>query len=116
MSEQPVAGPCSQLDNRIKNRTWFGPLLVWLVWVAASIAAIAFVHRFTRNVPYMDDYVLVPMIAGQQDVNLEWIWTQHNEHRPAVSRLILLGLFSFVSSDIRSGLYNGCSSRWPRPA
>ena len=105
MSEQPAESPGSGLASRFRIRASSGPFLVWLVWAMASIAAIAFVHRFSRNVPYSDDFHLVPLITGQQDLNLRWIWSQYNEHRPAVSRLIHFGVFRFVSSDIRSGLY-----------
>ncbi len=105
MSEQPAVDPCSRLAARFGIRAVSRPLLVWLVWALASIAALAYVYCCTRNVPYMDDFALVPLITGQQDLNLPWIWSQHNEHRPVVSRLIHFGVFRFVSSDIRTGRF-----------
>jgi hypothetical protein len=94
---------CPTITSHIRARS--GTVLVWIVWAAASIAAIAYVQRYTRNVPYMDDFALVPAMTGHQELNLQWIWSQHNEHRPAVSRLILFGMYRFVCTDIRSGLY-----------
>ena len=54
----------------------------------------------------MDDLTLVPIMTGHEPVSLRWLWSQHNEHRSVVSRLILVGPFRFISSDFRVGLYS----------
>ena len=38
-------------------------------------------------------------------MNVVWLWDQHNEHRPLISRLILAGLIRYVKNDFRTGLY-----------
>lgn len=92
---------------RIRDRT--RTILPWSLWAVMSVALILYVRQYTRNVPYMDDMELVGMMTGRQPVNLQWLWSQHNEHRPMISRLLLVGLTRFVQNDFRTGLYfNAC--------
>jgi hypothetical protein len=98
-----LSGPRDSLRIRVRRR--IGPILPWIVWALMTVVLILYVRQFTRNVPYMDDMALVGMMTGKQPVNLDWLWSQHNEHRPVVSRLILTGLTRFVQNDFRTGLY-----------
>ncbi len=70
-----------------------------------TAAAILFIWHYARNIPYMDDFALVPVMTGHEPASLQWIWSQHNEHRPAISRLILVGLHRFIANDFRVGMY-----------
>src|SRR5262249_31903361 len=36
---------------------------------------------------------------------LEWLWSQHNEHRMPVQKLLLLGLYRISGSDFRVGMF-----------
>ena len=89
------------------DQAWgrIGQILPWTVWAVMTFAMILYVRQYTRNVPYMDDMALVGIMTGNQPVNLDWLWSQHNEHRPVISRLILAGLTRFVQNDFRTGLY-----------
>jgi hypothetical protein len=53
----------------------------------------------------MDDFALVSVMSGHEPVSLHWTWAQHNEHRPVIPRLILVGLYRFIDNDFRVGLY-----------
>jgi hypothetical protein len=86
-------------------REWTGPLVVWAVWGAMTAAAILLIQQNARNVPYMDDFALVSVMTGQQPVSFAWLWSQSNEHRPVIPRLILAGLFRFIDKDFRAGMY-----------
>jgi hypothetical protein len=81
------------------------PILVWATWAALTAATVFFVQHYSRNIPYMDDFMLIPVMTGHEPISLRWLWSQHNEHRPVVSRLIMAGLFRFISPDFRLGLY-----------
>jgi hypothetical protein len=83
---RPGDSPWTSARGRI------GRILPWTVWAVMTFALILYVCQFTRNVPYMDDMVLVGMMTGNQHVNLDWLWSLHNEHRPVISRLLLTGL------------------------
>jgi hypothetical protein len=100
----PSSEPAGKLGNaRLRQRA--ATIVVWAVWTAMTLTTILFVRTYARNIPYMDDFELVSMMTGQQPVSPGWLWAQHNEHRPAVSRLILAGLYRGIGPDFRVGLY-----------
>jgi len=70
-----------------------------------TVAAILFIRHHTRDMPFWDDFHLVPMMTGHEPVSLDWAWSQYHEHRPVISRLILAGLSRFVSNDFRTAKY-----------
>jgi hypothetical protein len=97
--------PETDRDALARARALAGPILVWAVWGVMTAATILFIRNYSRNIPYMDDLTLVPIMTGHEPVSLRWLWSQHNEHRPVVSRLILVGLYRFISCDFRLGPY-----------
>ena len=88
-----------------RARDLVGPIVCWTVWSVMTVALMFFVRHYTRNVPYMDDVSLIEVMTGSQAVDFEWLWSQHNEHRPLISPLILAGLTRYVRNDFRTGLY-----------
>jgi hypothetical protein len=92
-------------DSLPRVRALAGPILVWAVWGVMTAATFLFIRIYSRNIPFMDDLTLVPVMTGHEPVSLRWLWSQHNEHRPVVSRLILVGLYRFISCDFRLGEY-----------
>ena len=75
------------------------------VWLAMSVAALALVATYGSNVPSWDDWDIVPTATGHQPVTLEWLWSQHNEHRVPVPRLLLLAMLRLLPMDFRTGMY-----------
>ena len=82
-----------------------GPALAWGAWAIMFAAAIWFVAHQGTNVPYFDDWEVVPHLTGDWRVSAEWIWSQHNEHRVPLPRLILLTLYGLTRADFRAGMY-----------
>lgn len=80
-------------------------LLVWVVWVVMTIAVLLFVAHFGSNVPSWDDWDMVPTLTGEQPVTIGWLWSQHNEHRVPLPRLILLGLNKLAGIDFRAAMF-----------
>lgn len=78
---------------------------VWSVWLLLTVGTAAFIARYGSNVPSWDDWDMVPTLTGNQPVTLEWLWSQHNEHRVPVPRLLLLGLHALVGVDFRTPMY-----------
>ena len=97
--------PCLGRTSWSRTRDLAGPIVCWTVWAAMTFGMVFYVRHYTRNVPYGDDMALVAMMTGNQPVTIDWLWAQHNEHRPVISRLILAGLTRFVQNDFRTGLY-----------
>jgi hypothetical protein len=71
-----------------------------------------FVVKFGRDVPYWDDWHLVPFVTREAPVTLDWLWHSHNGHRIAVPKLALVALLRLCDRFPAQG----CSrtpSRWP---
>jgi hypothetical protein len=77
-------------------------LAAWLTWAAATAAAVIFVLLLGSNVPYWDEWELVPAATGHQRIDVGFLWSLHNEHRIPLAKLVYLALFA-GSHDFRSG-------------
>ena len=62
---------------------------------------LAGVHGLTM--PFSDEWWWLPKIVGREPVTLNWLWSQHNEHRMLLPRLIYLGLGTMFGFDSRAG-------------
>src|SRR5262245_3196368 len=70
-------------------------IVVWVVWGALLAAGLALVAHYGSNVPSWDEWDMVPTLTGAQPVSAEWLWSQHNEHRVPLPRLVLLAVNCF---------------------
>lgn len=75
--------------------------IAWGGWAALVTAALFYVARYGSNVPSWDDWDMVPTVTGVQPVTLDWLWSQHNEHRIPVPRLVMLALAAVFGFDFR---------------
>jgi hypothetical protein len=83
-----------------------GPLVfVWGTWLLLSWSLWDFVRSYGVNVPHFDEWEMVPVLTGEQPVTLKWLWSQHNEHRIFIPRLIYLALARATHDDFRAGMY-----------
>lgn len=82
-------------------------IFVWCVWLVQSLLLLDFVRTHSVDIPYLDDWEMVPVLTGERPVTLEWLWSQHNEHRIAIPRLLYLGMMELSGYDFRTGtLFN----------
>jgi hypothetical protein len=86
-------------------RPRLGAALAWGVWIAMSAAALLLLARFASNVPSWDDWDMVPVLTHNQPVTWDWLWSQHNEHRVPLPRLLFLGLNRLTVTDMRVTMY-----------
>jgi hypothetical protein len=77
---------------------------VWGVWAVMLLAALAFVGRFGPRVPLWDDYDVIPVLTGARPLTADWLWSQHNEHRVPLPRLVLLTAYRLTGPDFRAGM------------
>jgi hypothetical protein len=68
-----------------------------------TIMAFSYVLVFGRNVPSWDDWDIIPALTGTQSITWEWLWSQHNEHRLPLTRLLMLAACSLFM-DLRAGM------------
>ena len=90
-----------------------GPsVIVWTTWALLLVIAFVYVYRYGTNVPSWDDWDIVPAMAGEQPITASWLWSQHNEHRIPIARLIMLGTYR-VWPDFRATMVlNVLSMAW----
>ncbi|MHB1500005.1 MAG: hypothetical protein ACYCYK_02360 [Candidatus Dormibacteria bacterium] len=69
-----------------------GPAVALLAAAAAAYGA--FVHQFSVNVPFQDEWamVIIYRLTVQGRLTLTALWTQHNENRMLFPQLLMLGL------------------------
>jgi hypothetical protein len=88
-----------------RGRSGWGPVVfVGCVWLLSSYLLVEFVRTYGVNFPHFDEWENVPAITGEQPVTLKWLWSQHNEHRIVVPRLVYLGLAKLTHGDFRAGM------------
>jgi hypothetical protein len=79
--------------------------IVLLIWTAMLAGALGLVTEYGSNVPSWDDWDMVPFVTGHHPITMKWLWSQHNEHRVLLPRLLFLGLMRLVTMDFRIGMY-----------
>lgn len=101
----PSAVPPAESPNP-QPRSWGPGLVVLGVWALLLGAHLAFVARFGVNLPLWDDWSeVVPVLLGEQPITLTYLWSQHNEHRILVPRLLQPALTRLAGDDFRAGMF-----------
>jgi hypothetical protein len=82
-------------------------VFVWGVWAAMLVAGLAFVGYYgSRYTPLLDDWnVTVPVLTGEQPLDLAWLWAQAGDHRIPVPKLVQIGLYKVSGYDFRAGMF-----------
>ena len=105
-SEVRLGKAAEQRDDRAVNaRDRIKLSVVLFVWLVMLNGHAALTARYGRNVPIWDDWDLVPTATGHQPVTAQWLWSQHNEHRVPIPRLLLLAMLRLSGIDFRAGMY-----------
>src|SRR5438128_1219761 len=78
-----------------------------LALVLPALLPFNFVYRFGVNLPYWDQWELVPLLAKLHDgqLTLADLTAQHNEHRIFFPRLIMLGLATLTRYNTVAEMY-----------
>src|SRR5262245_35311777 len=80
-------------------------IVAWGVWTATLAAALLFIAHYASNVPSWDDWDMVPTLTHNQPVTWDWLWSQHNEHRVPIPRLVFLATNRLLGVDMRVTMY-----------
>lgn len=78
-------------------------IAVWGVLACMTLVVLGHIALYGQNVPLAEDWELVRPLVGQEPDLWAWVWSQNNEHRLPVARLILLGLLR-LTGDFRAGM------------
>lgn len=97
-----------QDENLRGPQKWlaFVPMaIVWTTWAVLLVADLWFVNACGRNVPLGDEWDFMPVLAGAEPFSARWLWSQLNEHRIPLPKLVFVGLLKATDYDFRSGMY-----------
>ena len=94
MYSHPAKGPSDRAAG----------ICVWGVWLAMLLIVLVCFIKYARNIPFSEDWLLVPPLTGHESNLFSWTWSQHNEHRIPLPRLILFSLLKGTGGDFRSGM------------
>jgi hypothetical protein len=76
----------------------------WGIYGGMVLAAAACIVLYGRNIPLAEDWTLIAPFTGREPDFWAWVWSQNNEHRVPLPRLMMLGLLGLSGGDFRSGM------------
>jgi hypothetical protein len=89
------------------SKTWWAIGFVWGTWAVMTIMDLYWVTRYGIDVPFLDGWILVPVLTGDQPLNWAWLWHPHTAHRFTLPWLVLLGLYRIGHNDFSTGVQLG---------
>jgi hypothetical protein len=105
---QPAAAattsPAKPVSAPVRSRR-IAAAFVWSLWAVMTAALVGYVALFARDVPWWDDWDLVPVLSGRQPVTAAWLWERHNEHRVPIPKLIHVALAAAGGVDFRTAAF-----------
>ena len=81
----------------------FARFSVWAVTGLLLLAALTSMVVWTYNIGMHEDFFMAAPLTGHEPNLLAWLWSQNNEHRLPVQRMVYLGLL-MLTGDVRSGM------------
>jgi hypothetical protein len=79
------------------------PRAIGIVNALLLAAGLLSITLWGRNIGMAEDWSMIPAMTGNEPDLLNWLWSQNNEHRLPIQRLIFLGLLK-ATGDFRSGM------------
>jgi hypothetical protein len=78
---------------------------VWGAWALLALAVLLYIAGYAHNVPYYDEWEMVPVVSGARPVDSGWLWQARNDHRIPLPKLALLAPYRLGGWDFRVGMY-----------
>jgi hypothetical protein len=79
-------------------------IIVFAVWGCLWLSLLAFVARYGSNLPFPDEWAIVPYLVGEQPVTFQWLWEPLSSHRTPMPRLLMVALARISHCDFRAGM------------
>ena len=85
----------------------FARLLVAFVWAAMTALLVVLFRADHTNVPLSEDWYMVPAFTGHEPDFGAWLWSQNNEHRVPLPRLVYLAILYLTGGSFAAvGWFN----------
>jgi hypothetical protein len=91
----------TQLELRTFGFQRIAPLFVVMCVGIVGLWHFFHVLYFSVDLPYMDEWRVLDADQLAMGLRWEWLFKQHNEHRPLTSRIIIWVLYRFTGYDNR---------------
>lgn len=77
------------------------------IFSAPLVVIICLIHYYAVNVPFSDDYALIPMLKNVNHGHIPWslFWAQHNEHRIFFPNVIMTIVAKITHWNVTDILY-----------
>jgi hypothetical protein len=85
---------------------WGATAFVWSIWTLMLGAAVFLVMECGSNVPFGEDWLMVPVVTGEQPLSPALFWEPYAEHRMPLGRLIYVYLLKLGGSYRKGMLFN----------
>ena len=95
----------SRIDSPSGRLSLIFSAFVWGVWAAAFLATVIYVGQYGSNVPFWDDWEVIPALTGEQPITWRWLWEPYHEHRIVLPKVIFVALGKLTGCDFRAGMY-----------
>lgn len=97
--------PPHERDSGIPDR--LERLFVCAVWLILTVAGTIFIVAYGSCIPLRDDWSLIPFLAHENPLTLQWLWTPVAEHRIPLQKLTMWVLWKATGGDLRIAMLAG---------
>ena len=89
-----------RLENRLVAGLPSPAIVVACIWLAATLAALILAQKNT-SLFHPDEVPIIPCMVGSEPITWNGLWSQLNEHRIPLPRLLMLGAYAVSGGDFR---------------
>ena len=100
-----VSEPCPNPTRAPAHSDLLSRVWVFGIWGAMTAYLFWHVFAFARDIPWMDEWELVPVLSGNESLRPAWLWEQHNEHRIVLPKLVHVVVGALADADLRAVCY-----------
>lgn len=102
----PITGPdaLSAANGLRRGRGWESPA-AWGIWLLMTGLALGLVAAFGFRLPFADEWRWLPVVAGNEPIDMPWVTGFVNEHRFILPKLVYIGLIWLTGADFRAGCF-----------
>src|SRR6185437_13582170 len=90
--------------------------IIWVSGIAVALISVALTIRCYTPCPFGDEWFFIDAVArGSGPTSWQWLWSQHNEHRLVITRLLVwLDLAAFHGKNVSLFIetYLGLGLEW----
>lgn len=77
---------------------------VLAVWAGIVGTIFILIANYGSDLPWRDDWYMVPALVGKEKNLLQFLWAQYMEHRTPVQKAVYLALLRASKGDFRIGM------------